>query len=100
MIIDILKFYIRCVVQLYERVLNGFQVVEGVGFGTFLLASALIVAFIGLLKFQLSSNGFETIRSYRERKFLTEGINAKHSKGNNSVNGYYPMHSKHSGRFR
>ena len=59
--IQIFQFYINIVVQIFNRVLQGFEVTTGVGFGTFLLASSLLVVFINLLKFRLASNGFAEI---------------------------------------
>lgn len=65
--LEIFNFYINLVVQIFERILNGFEVTNGVGFGTFLLACALLVVFINLLKFQFSSHGIAEIKESRKR---------------------------------
>ena len=77
--LEIFEFYLEIVVKIFNNVLQKFQVADGIGFGTFLLACGLFVIFINLLKFQFGTNGVAEIKAYAKRK---EYLNAKHvSKG-------------------
>ena len=65
--LEIFNFYIGIVVNLFENVLNGFQITTGLGFGTFLLGCGIFVSFVNVLKFRLSSNGISEIKSYARK---------------------------------
>lgn len=73
--LEIFKFYLEIVVKIFNNVLQRFQVADGIGFGTFLLACGLFVIFINLLKFQFGTNGIAEIKAYTNRKKVS---NAKH----------------------
>lgn len=81
--LEIFKFYLETVVKIFNRVLQKFQVADGIGFGTFLLACSLFVIFINLLKFQFGTNGVAEIRAYAQRRNLEKSkhtYSGKHSK--------------------
>lgn len=80
--LEIFEFYLGIVLKVFNEVLQKFQVADGIGFGTFLLACSLFVVFINLLKFQFGTNGIAEIKSYNNRLKLA---NAKHTyKGKHS----------------
>lgn len=66
--LEIFQFYLGVVVQIFNRVLQGFEVTSGLGFGTFLLGCSLFVVFINLVKFRYGTNGFAEIKAYQEYK--------------------------------
>lgn len=66
--LEIFQFYLGVVVQIFNRVLQGFEVTSGLGFGTFLLGCSLFVVFINLIKFRYGTNGFAEIKSYHKYK--------------------------------
>lgn len=74
--LEIFKFYLNLVVNLFNQVLQKFQVADGIGFGTFLLACSLFVIFVNLLKFQFGTNGMAEIKAYANRK---AELKSKHS---------------------
>lgn len=81
--LEIFEFYLEVVLKLFNNVLQKFQVADGIGFGTFLLACSLFVVFINLLKFQYGTNGLAEIKAYSNRRKESQ---AKHT--------YKPKHSK------
>ena len=82
--IDIFKFYIETINKIFNQVLNGFEITNGLGFGTFLLGCGIFVVFVNVLKFQLSTNGLENIKSYRNsfenRSVIVNNSNTRTSK--------------------
>lgn len=65
--LDIFKFYLELVVKIFNQVLQKFEVSEGIGFGTFLLACSLFVIFINLLKFNFSTGGIAELKEFSKR---------------------------------
>lgn len=81
--LEIFEFYLNIVVKIFNDVLQKFQVADGIGFGTFLLACSLFVIFINLLKFQFGTDGIAEIKAYSNRKKESKAkhtYKAKHSK--------------------
>lgn len=77
--LEIFNFYIGVVSNLFNRVLNGFQITNGLGFGTFLLGCGIFVIFINILKFINTDHGLDTIVSYRKSKSENNPyVRAKH----------------------
>lgn len=77
--LEIFEFYLKIVLKVFNDILQKFQVADGIGFGTFLLACSLFVIFINLLKFQFGTDGVAEIKAYSNKRKLEK---AKHiSKG-------------------
>lgn len=91
--LEIFQFYLSIVVQIFNRVLNSFEVTSGLGFGTFLLGCSLFVVFINLIKFRYGTDGFAEIRAYQNYK---NELNAKHrERGLHEVGGYKGRHDRY-----
>ena len=88
--LEIFNFYISVVVQIFNRVLQSFEVTNGLGYGSFLLGCGLFVVFVNLLKFQMGTNGISEIKGYRAKQVKKQ---EKHSKNltafHESVRKYY-----------
>ena len=88
--LEIFKFYIGIVVQIFNRVLQSVQVSSNLTYGTFLLGCGLFVVFINLLKFQLGTHGINEIKGYRNKQLQKkEKYSRNLSAFNESVRNYY-----------
>lgn len=80
---EIFEFYLKLILKIFNDVLQKFQVADGIGFGTFLLACSLFVIFVNLLKFQFGTDGINEIKAYSNRLKVDRAkhtYKGKHSK--------------------
>lgn len=67
--LEIFKFYVVTIKDMLERLWGGFQLTDNVNYLQFFVASWLVIVFISLLRFRVSSGGFEAFKQYsRDRK--------------------------------